>query len=93
VLRQLARILLLLAHFGKEGTPEKVIPRISQETLAEKVGTTRSRVNFFTNRFRRSGFIRYNGRLEVHSSLLNVVLRDSVHEREGSNKARAAKLA
>jgi CRP/FNR family cyclic AMP-dependent transcriptional regulator len=88
--KRLARILLLLAHFGKEGKPEKVIPRISQETLAEMVGTTRSRVNFFMNRFRKLGFIRYNGELEVHSSLLNVVLHDSPHEGERSNKARAA---
>lgn len=75
--KRLARILLLLAHFGKEGKPERVIPRISQETLAEMVGTTRSRVNFFMNRFRKLGFIHYNGELEIHSSLLNVVLHDS----------------
>lgn len=75
--KRLARILLLLAHFGKEGTPEKVIPKISQETLAEMVGTTRSRVSFFMNRFRKLGFIHYNGELEIHSSLLNVVLHDS----------------
>jgi CRP-like cAMP-binding protein len=73
------RILLLLARFGKEGQPEKVIPKISQETLAEMVGTTRSRVSFFMNRFRKLGFIRYNGELEIHSSLLNVVLHDSPH--------------
>jgi CRP/FNR family cyclic AMP-dependent transcriptional regulator len=91
--KRLARTLLLLAHFGKEGQPEKVIPKISQETLAEIVGTTRSRVNFFMNRFRKLGFIRYNGELEVHSSLLNVVLHDSPHEGEGSNKARAAKAS
>ena len=91
--KRLARTLLLLAHFGKEGQPEKVIPKISQETLAEMVGTTRSRVNFFMNRFRKLGFIRYNGELEVHSSLLNVVLHDSPHEGEGSNKARAAKAS
>jgi CRP/FNR family cyclic AMP-dependent transcriptional regulator len=75
--RRLARILLLLARFGKNGKPEKVIPKISQETLAEMVGTTRSRVSFFMNRFRKLGFIHYNGGLEVHSSLLNVVLHDS----------------
>lgn len=75
--KRLARILLLLARFGKEGKPEKVIPRITQETLAEMVGTTRSRVSFFMNRFRKLGFIRYNGELEIHSSLLNVVLHDS----------------
>ena len=66
----------MLAHFGKEGKPESVIPKISQETLAEMVGTTRSRVSFFMNKFRKLGFIRYNGELEVHSSLLNVVLHD-----------------
>jgi CRP-like cAMP-binding protein len=77
--KRLARILLLLAQFGKEGKPEKVIPRISQETLAEMVGTTRPRVSFFMNRFRKLGFIDYNaGReLEVHSSLLHIVLHDS----------------
>ena len=74
--KRLARILLLLAHFGKEGAPETVVPKISQETLAEMVGTTRSRVNFFMNRFRKLGFIHYNGGLQVHSSLLNVVLHD-----------------
>jgi len=74
--KRLARVLLLLANFGKEGTPELVIPQMSQETLAEIVGTTRSRVNFFMNRFRKLGFIRYNGELEVHSSLLNIVLHD-----------------
>ena len=91
--KRFSRILLLLAHFGKEGRPEKVIPKISQETLAEMVGTTRSRVNLFMNRFRKLGFIHYNGELEVHSSLLNVVLHDSPHERTGSNKARAAKAS
>jgi CRP/FNR family cyclic AMP-dependent transcriptional regulator len=75
--KRLARILLLLARFGKNGKPEKVIPKVSQETLAEMVGTTRSRVSFFMNRFRKLGFIHYNGGLEVHSSLLNVVLHDS----------------
>jgi len=74
--KRLARILLLLAHFGKEGKPETVIPKISQEVLAEMIGTTRSRVNFFMNRFRKLGFIEYNGGLEVHSSLLNVILHD-----------------
>jgi len=67
---------LLLANFGKEGKPESVIPKISQEVLAEMIGTTRSRVNFFMNRFRKMGFIEYNGTLEVHSSLLNVILHD-----------------
>jgi CRP-like cAMP-binding protein len=74
--KRLARILLLLAQFGKEGKPETVVPKISQETLAEMVGTTRSRVSFFMNRFRKLGFIHYNGGLQVHSSLLNVVLHD-----------------
>jgi CRP-like cAMP-binding protein len=75
--KRLARILLILAHFGKEGTPQTVVPEISQATLAEMVGTTRSRVNFFMNRFRKLGFIHYNGGgLRVHSSLLNVVLHD-----------------
>jgi CRP/FNR family transcriptional regulator, cyclic AMP receptor protein len=74
--KRLARVLLLLAHFGKEGKQEVAIPKISQETLAEMVGTTRGRVSFFMNRFRRLGFVRYNGELEVHSSLLNVVLHD-----------------
>jgi CRP/FNR family cyclic AMP-dependent transcriptional regulator len=74
--KRLARVLLLLAHFGKDGKPEVAIPKISQETLAEMVGTTRSRVSFFMNRFRKLGFIRYNGELEVHSLLLNIVLHD-----------------
>jgi CRP/FNR family cyclic AMP-dependent transcriptional regulator len=74
--KRLARALLLLANFGKEGQPEKIIAKISQETLAEMIGTTRSRVSFFMNKFRRLGFIKYNGTVEVHSSLLNVVLHD-----------------
>jgi CRP/FNR family cyclic AMP-dependent transcriptional regulator len=76
--KRLARILLLLAHFGKEGKPEVAIPKISQETLAEMVGTTRSRVSFFMNRFRKLGFINYHtgDALQVHSSLLNIVLHD-----------------
>jgi CRP/FNR family transcriptional regulator, cyclic AMP receptor protein len=74
--KRLARILLLLANIGKEGSGELVIPRISQETLAEMVGTTRARVNYFMNKFRRMGLIDYNGGFHVHSSLLNVVLRD-----------------
>jgi CRP-like cAMP-binding protein len=74
--KRLARVLLLLAHFGKEGIPETVVPKISQETLAEMIGTTRSRVSFFMNRFRKLGFIHYNGGLQVHSSLLNIVLHD-----------------
>jgi CRP/FNR family cyclic AMP-dependent transcriptional regulator len=74
--KRLARLLLLLANFGKEGKPERIIAKISQETLAEMIGTTRSRVSYFMNRFRKLGFIAYNGRIEVHSSLLNVVLHD-----------------
>jgi CRP-like cAMP-binding protein len=74
--KRLARVLLLLANFGKEGTPQTVIPKISQETLAGIVGTTRSRVSFFMNRFRKLGFIEYNGSLKIHSSLLNIVLHD-----------------
>jgi CRP/FNR family transcriptional regulator, cyclic AMP receptor protein len=74
--KRLARALLLLANFGKEGKPETVIPKISQEVLAEMIGTTRSRVSFFMNRFRNLGFIEYNGTLRIHSSLLNVVLHD-----------------
>ena len=78
--KRLARVLLLLAHFGKEGIPEAVVPKISQETLAEMIGTTRSRVSFFMNRFRKLGFIDYSGGLDgglqVHSSLLNIVLHD-----------------
>ena len=74
--KRLARVLLLLAHFGKEGKPETVIAKISQETLAEMIGTTRSRVSFFLNKFRKLGFIDYNGEMHVHSSLLNVVLHE-----------------
>jgi CRP/FNR family cyclic AMP-dependent transcriptional regulator len=74
--KRLARLLLLLANFGKEGKPEPMIAKISQETLAEMIGTTRSRVSFFMNKFRKLGFINYNGGIEVHSSLLNVVLHD-----------------
>jgi len=74
--KRLARILLLLAHFGKEGKPEPVIAKVSQEMLAEMIGTTRSRVSFFMNKFRKLGFIEYNGGLHVHSSLINIVLHD-----------------
>jgi len=74
--KRLARVLLLLAQFGKSGKPETTIPKISQETLAEMIGTTRSRVSFFMNRFRKLGFIRYNGEIQVHPSLLNIVLHD-----------------
>ncbi len=76
--KRLARILLLMAEFGKPGEPETLIPKISQETLAEMIGTTRSRVSFFMNRFRKLGFIEYNGRIRVHKSLLNVVLHDQL---------------
>ena len=79
--KRLARLLLLLANFGKEGKPEAVIAKISQETLAEMVGTTRSRVSTFMNKFRKLGFIQYNGDLQVHNSLLNVVLHDNPHLR------------
>jgi CRP/FNR family cyclic AMP-dependent transcriptional regulator len=74
--KRLARLLLLLANFGKDGKQEPVIPKLSQETLAEMIGTTRSRVSFFLNKFRKLGFIQYNGGLTVHSSLLSIVLRD-----------------
>jgi len=74
--KRLARILLLLAEFGKPGEPESLIPEITQETLADMIGTTRSRVSFFMNRFRKLGFIEYNGRIRVHKSLLNVILHD-----------------
>jgi len=74
--KRLARILLLLAEFGQPGSPESLIPEITQETLADMIGTTRSRVSFFLNRFRKLGFIQYNGRIHVHKSLLNVVLHD-----------------
>jgi CRP-like cAMP-binding protein len=78
--KRLARILLLMAEFGKPGEPEQYIPKISQETLAEMVGTTRSRVSFFMNRFRKLGFIEYSGRIKVHKSLLNAVLLDRLSE-------------
>ena len=77
--KRLARALLLLANFGKEGRPEPIIAKVSQETLAEMIGTTRSRVSFFMNKFRKLGFISYNGTMEVHSSLLSVVLNDRPH--------------
>ncbi len=77
--KRLARLLLLLANFGKDDKPEPMIAKISQETLADMIGTTRSRVSFFMNKFRRLGFIDYNGGIEVHSSLLNVVLHEEPH--------------
>jgi CRP/FNR family cyclic AMP-dependent transcriptional regulator len=79
--KRLARLLLIMANFGREGKPDPVIAKISQETLAEMVGTTRSRVSGFMNKFRKLGFINYNGHLEVHNSLLNVVLHDNPHLR------------
>jgi CRP/FNR family cyclic AMP-dependent transcriptional regulator len=79
--KRLARILVLMAEFGKPGEPEQYIPKISQETLAEMIGTTRSRVSFFMNRFRKLGFIEYNGRIKVHKSLLDVVLHEEFSER------------
>jgi CRP/FNR family transcriptional regulator, cyclic AMP receptor protein len=78
--KRLARILLLMAEFGKPGEPETLIPKITQETLAEMIGTTRSRVSFFMNRFRKLGFIAYNGRIQVHKSLLNVILHDQLSD-------------
>jgi CRP-like cAMP-binding protein len=96
--RRLARILLLMAEFGKPDDPEQYIPKISQETLAEMIGTTRSRVSFFMNRFRKLGFIEYNGRIKVHKSLLNAVLLDQIPERNpdrpiGSASPRSASKA
>ncbi|PYT25222.1 MAG: Crp/Fnr family transcriptional regulator, partial [Acidobacteria bacterium] len=90
--KRLARILLLLANFGKEGKPEPVIAKISQETLADMIGTTRSRVSFFMNKFRKLGFIDYNGGLQVHSSLLNVVLLDQ-EPRNAGQKVAASKAS
>jgi CRP/FNR family transcriptional regulator, cyclic AMP receptor protein len=84
--KRLARVLLLMANFGKEGKPEPVIAKISQETLAEIVGTTRSRVSTFMNKFRDLGFINYNGGLEVHNSLLNVILHDKPQIRRGDTR-------
>lgn len=80
--KRLARILLLMAEFNKPGEPEQYIPKISQETLAEMIGTTRSRVSFFMNRFRKLGFVEYNGRIQVHKSLLNVVLHEQFTEQK-----------
>jgi CRP/FNR family cyclic AMP-dependent transcriptional regulator len=77
--KRLARALLLLANFGKDGRPEPIIAKVSQETLAEMIGTTRSRVSFFMNKFRNLGLIDYNGRIEIHTSLLNVVLHEEPH--------------
>ena len=85
--KRLARLLLLLANFGKEGKPEPIVGKFSQETLAEMIGTTRSRVSFFMNKFRKLGFIEYNGKLEVHNSLLNVVLHDNPQIRRDAGAA------
>ena len=82
--KRLARLLLLMANFGKEGRPEPVLAKISQTTLAEMIGTTRSRVSFFMNKFRKLGFIDYNGDLQVHNSLLNVILHDDPAIRMGT---------
>jgi CRP-like cAMP-binding protein len=80
--KRLARTLLLMANFGKEGKPEPVIPKVSQETLAEMVGTTRSRINSFMNKFRRLGFIEYNGEMKVNFALMNMVLHETPQIRD-----------
>jgi CRP-like cAMP-binding protein len=85
--KRLARILLIMAEFGKPGAPETYIPPITQEALADMIGTTRSRVSFFMNRFRKLGFIDYNGRIQVHKSLLNVVLLDQLPEHNATKPA------
>jgi CRP/FNR family transcriptional regulator, cyclic AMP receptor protein len=82
--RRLARTLLIMAEYGKQGEPETLIPEITQETLAEIIGSTRSRVSFFMNRFRKLGYIAYNGRIRVHTSLLNVVLHDELPKKNTS---------
>ena len=91
--KRLARLLLLMANFGKEGRPEPVIAKVNQETLAEMIGTTRSRVSFFMNKFRKLGFIDYNGGLEVHSSLLNMVLHENSRHHKGSRPAKDRRLS
>jgi CRP/FNR family cyclic AMP-dependent transcriptional regulator len=90
--RRLARLLLLLAHFGKEGSPQPIDVKMSQETLAEMIGTTRSRVSFFMNKFRKLGFISYNGKIHVHKSLLNAVLHETPALRTGRQKAEQPSL-
>jgi CRP/FNR family cyclic AMP-dependent transcriptional regulator len=85
--KRLARILLLMAEFGRPGKPEPLIPKISQETLAEMIGTTRSRVSFFMNRFRKLGFVEYDGRIRVHKSLLNVILHDHLPDDNAEEQA------
>ncbi|MGC1871089.1 MAG: Crp/Fnr family transcriptional regulator [Acidobacteriaceae bacterium] len=91
--KRLARILLLMANFGKPGEPETLIPPITQEALAEMIGTTRSRVSFFMNRFRKLGLIEYNGRIRVHKSLLNVVLHDQLPEHSSERPPVSASLS
>ena len=93
--KRLARVLLLLANFGKEATVEPIVGKFSQETLAEMIGTTRSRVSFFMNKFRKLGYIEYNGKLEIRSSLLNVVLYDKpeIKRRQFHQMARATSEA
>jgi CRP/FNR family transcriptional regulator, cyclic AMP receptor protein len=91
--KRLARALLLLANFGKDGKPERIVAKVSQETLAEVIGTTRSRVSHFMNKFRKLGFIEYNSHLQVHSSLLNVVLHDQPQGSDAAAATTAAKLA
>jgi CRP/FNR family cyclic AMP-dependent transcriptional regulator len=86
--KRLARLLLIMANFGREGTPNPVIAKLSQETLAEMIGTTRSRVSSFMNKFRKLGFIKYNGSLEVHNSLLNVILHDKPQLRREDQESR-----
>jgi CRP/FNR family transcriptional regulator, cyclic AMP receptor protein len=91
--KRLARVLLLMAEFGNSGAPETLIPAITQETLAEMIGTTRSRVSFFMNRFRKLGFIEYNGRIHVHKSLLNVVLHDRLPEHNAARPVTTTSVA
>jgi CRP-like cAMP-binding protein len=88
--RRLARILLLMAEFGQPGEPQALLPKISQETLAEMVGTTRSRVSYFMNRFRKFGFIEYKDRIRVHKSLLNVILHDQLPDGNAEKPSRTA---
>jgi CRP-like cAMP-binding protein len=91
--KRLARILLLMAEFGRPGEPETLIPPITQETLADMIGTTRSRVSFFMNRFRKLGFVEYNGRIRVHKSLLNVILHDQLPEQNAERPTMSIRQA
>ena len=91
--KRLARILLLMAEFGQPGNPETTLPKISQETLAEMIGTTRSRVSFFMNRFRKLGFVEYDGRIRVHKSLLNVILHDQLPDDDAEDPSISTALA